>query len=238
MELEIEGGRRPWRRASSALERRPVRLVFSLAVLLAGTLLLALVSPWTEALGATTGALCVWLAARSDPWTWPLGIANNLLYLVVFWRSRLYADALLQVVYAAISVYGMWRWRGGATARVRPVERATRLELAIVAAAALAASVGLGFALRAHTDSDVPWVDAATTAVSLAAQWLMSRRLIENWYVWIAVDLVYVPLYLYKDLDVTAGLYFVFLLLCFGGLRHWRAELATAGAGGAPPRSQ
>jgi nicotinamide mononucleotide transporter len=232
MGVGIEGARRQLALASAALDRPSNRLRFSLAVLLAGTAALALLSPWSEALGATTGALCVWLAARSDPWTWPLGIANNLLYLVIFWGSRLYADALLQLVYAAISVYGIWRWRGGASgAAVRPVERASRAELVAVAAAALVATVALGFVLVAHTDSDVPWADAATTAVSLGAQWLMSRRLIENWFLWIAVDLVYVPLYVYKGLHVTAGLYFVFLLLCLAGLRHWRAELASAPAG-------
>ena len=137
MGVGIEGARRRLALASAALDRPSNRLRFSLAVLLAGTAALALLSPWSEALGATTGALCVWLAARSDPWTWPLGIANNLLYLVIFWGSRLYADALLQLVYAAISVYGIWRWRGGASgAAVRPVERASRAELAAVAAAA------------------------------------------------------------------------------------------------------
>jgi len=217
--------------APAGLEDGRVRLLFAAAVLVAGTALLARVSPWTEALGATSGALCVWLAARSDFWTWPLGIANNLLYLVVFWESRLYADSVLQLVYAAISVYGIWRWRSGrGAAAVRPVERARPRELALVGAAALLAAAALGFVLGAHTDSDVPWADAATTAVSLAAQWLMSRRLLENWYLWIAVDLVYVPLYLYKGLHVTAGLYFVFLLLCLSGLRHWRAELAAARA--------
>ncbi len=207
------------------------RLALSLLLLTAGTYALTWVSPWTEALGATTGALCVWLAARSDPWTWPLGIANNLLYLVVFWRSRLYADALLQLVYVAISLYGIWRWRSGrGAARVRPVERAGAAELALVGGAAAALAALLYSTLARHTDSDVPALDAITTATSLAAQWLMSRRLLENWWVWIAVDLVYVPLYVYKGLHVTAVLYGVFLLLCISGLAGWRRELEAARA--------
>ena len=229
----IESARRGLATASAALDDGRNRLLFSVALLAVGTVALARVSPWSEALGATTGALCVWLAARSDFWTWPLGIANNLLYLAVFWGSRLYADALLQLVYAAISVYGIWRWRAGrGAAAVRPVERASARELGLVALAALVGAAGLGLVLTGHTDSDVPWADAATTAVSLAAQWLMSRRMIENWYLWIAVDVVYVPLYVYKGLHVTAGLYFVFLLLCLVGLRHWRGELAAARDGG------
>jgi nicotinamide mononucleotide transporter len=195
--------------------------------LVAGTAALALVSPWTEALGAATGAVCVWLAAVSDPWTWPIGIANNLLYLVVFWHSRLYADALLQLVYVGISIYGIWRWRGGG-GRVRPVERGSRTELGLVALAVAAAAVGLWRLLAAATDSDVPAWDGLTTATSLGAQWLMSRRVLENWWVWIAVDLVYVPLYVYKGLFVTAGLYALFLALCVLGLRDWRRELDAA----------
>jgi len=201
----------------------------AVAILLAGTALLALVSPWTEALGASTGAVCVWLAAVSDPWTWPIGIANNLLYLVVFWGSGLYADAGLQLVYAAISVYGIVRWRSGrGTAAVRPVTRGRARELGLTAAAMVAAGASLWLLLERATDSQVPAWDGTTTAMSLGAQWLMSRRVIENWWLWIAVDLVYVPLYLWKGLHVTAGLYAVFLGLCVLGLVGWRRELAAS----------
>lgn len=200
----------------------------SLAILVVGTLLLARVSPWPEALGATTGAVCVWLAAVSDPWTWPIGIANNLLYLVIFREAGLYADAGLQLVYAAISVYGIVRWRSGrGAAPVRPVSRGSALELGVTAAAIAVAAVGLWLLLDRATDSQVPAWDGATTAMSLGAQWLMSRRVLENWWLWIAVDVVYVPLYLWKDLEVTAGLYAVFLLLCILGLADWRRELAA-----------
>ena len=211
----------------TAAERTRARRLVSLAILLAGTALLALVSPWTEALGASTGAVCVWLAAVSDPWTWPIGIANNLLYLVVFWGSGLYADAGLQLVYAAISVYGIARWRSGrGAAPVRPVTRGGAVELGATAAAVVAAGCGLWLLLDRATDSQVPAWDGTTTAMSLGAQWLMSRRVLENWWLWIAVDLVYVPLYLWKGLQVTAGLYAVFLLLCLLGLADWRRELA------------
>lgn len=208
--------------------RTEPRRTLALVLLLAGTPLLALVSPWTEALGATTGVVCVWLAARSDFWTWPVGIANNLLYLVVFWQSRLYADALLQVVYVAISLYGIWRWRSGrGEAAVRPVERATGAEKGVVFALVGALAIAFALGLARWSDSDVPWADGLTTALSLGAQWLMSRRMLENWWVWIVADLIYVPLYLYKGLHVTAGLYAVFLLLCISGLVEWRRELET-----------
>ena len=204
------------------------RRLLSLALVLAGSLALSLVSPWTEAIGAATGAVCVWLAAVSDPWTWPLGIANNLFYLVVFWGSGLYADALLQIFYAAISVYGIYRWTTGrGAARVRPVERGSRVELAGTALTIGAAAVVFWLVLERWTDSTVPAWDGLTTAMSLGAQWLMSRRVIENWWLWIAVDLLYVPLYVYKGLWVTAGLYALFLGLCVLGLVDWRRELTA-----------
>lgn len=186
-------------------------------------------SPWLEAVGASAGAVCVWLAAVSDAWTWPIGIGNNLLYLVVFWRSKLYADALLQLVYVGISLYGIWRWRGGG-GRVRPVERGRPLELALVATAVAASTLVLWRVLAGATDSDVPGWDALTTSMSLGAQWLMSRRILENWHLWIAVDVVYVPLFVYKELYVTAGLYAFFMALCLLGLRDWRRELAASAA--------
>ena len=208
---------------------RARRRLLALAAIAGGSLALAPLSPWTEAVGAATGAVCVWLAAVSDPWTWPIGIANNLLYLVVFWRAGLYADALLQLVYVAISIYGIWRWRAGGGG-VRPVTRGGRAELAATAAAVVVAALVLWRLLAATTDSDVPQWDGLTTAMSLGAQWLMSRRILANWHVWIAADLVYVPLYVYKGLFVTAGLYALFLALCLLGLRDWRRELAGARA--------
>ena len=207
------------------------RRLLSLALVLAGSLALSWVSPWTEAIGAATGAVCVWLAAVSDPWTWPLGIANNLFYLVVFWGSGLYADALLQIFYAAISVYGIYRWTTGrGAARVRPVERGSRVELAGTALTIGAAAVVFWLVLERWTDSTVPAWDGLTTAMSLGAQWLMSRRVIENWWLWIAVDLLYVPLYVYKGLWVPAGLYALFLGLCVLGLVDWRRELTATPA--------
>ncbi len=203
--------------------------ILILGTALATVLLLYLTSP-TEALGATTGALCVWLAAESDPWTWPVGIANNALFLVLFWRSGLFADAGLQVIYILVSLYGMWRWRSGrGAARVRPVARTPLVEGVIVAVCSVLGTIGLAWYLGAHTPSSVPWGDATTTVLSLAAQWLMSRRFLENWWIWIVADVIYVPLYLAKNLQVTAVLYVVFLLMSVAGLRGWLVEAHTTG---------
>lgn len=215
-------------RKESEVDRIRFRRLASIAILALGSAALSLISPWTEAIGAATGAVCVWLAAVSDPWTWPIGIANNLFYLVIFWSSGIYADALLQIFYAAISAYGIYRWTSGrGQAKVRPVERGSRAELAATGLAMAVAAAVSWLVLRRWTDSTVPAWDGVTTAMSLAAQWLMSRRVIENWWLWIAVDLLYVPLYVYKGLWVTAGLYALFLALCVLGLVDWRRELAA-----------
>lgn len=189
--------------------------------------------PWTEAVGVSTGAVCVWLAAVSDPWTWPIGIANNLFYVVIFWRVGLYGEVALQLVFASIAVYGIWRWRGRRAGEVRPVVRGSRGELALVGAVIVVLGVVFWRILAGATDSTVPGWDGSTTAVSLAAQWLMSRRVIENWWLWIAVDVVYVPLYAYKGLLSTAALYAVYMALCVLGLRDWRRELEAQRAAAA-----
>jgi nicotinamide mononucleotide transporter len=183
----------------------------------------------TEALGFVTGALCVWLLARQIIWNWPIGIANNALYLIVFLRSGLYGDAGLQVVYMILGAYGWWTWL-----RVTP----GRAELAITRTgpqtwawlipATGAAAITLAFLLARFTDSTVPGWDGFTTALSLAAIFGQSRKYVESWWIWIAADLIYIPLYIYKNLWLTSVLYLVFLTLCVIGLREWRTALREA----------
>lgn len=185
---------------------------------------------WLEILGFATGVACVWLLVRENVWNWPVGIANNLFYLIVFYRSGLYADSGLQVGYVAISIYGWWHWlHGGAGHGRLAVGRIGAGEALAVAGATAAATAGLAALLARFTPSTVPFSDALTTALSLAAQYLQARKFLENWWVWIAADLLYIGLYLYKDLALTALLYAVFLALCVAGLRSWRRHLAPAG---------
>ena len=120
----------------------------------------------------------------------------------------------------------MWRWRAGrGAARVRPVARTPRTEALVVLAVALAGTAALGWYLGRYTPSTVPWGDAVTTVLSLAAQWLMSRRFLENWWIWIAADVIYVPLYLSRQLPLTAVLYAVFLGMCLMGVREWNRSM-------------
>lgn len=183
----------------------------------------------TEALGFASGALCVWLVARQHIANWPLGIANCLLFVLLFTQAGLYADAGLQFVFIALGLYGWWNWvRGdGAAADTLPVRRTTRGEwtgLAIAGAAALAAITWL---LVTATDSEVPFWDALTTVLSLLATYGQCRKRLESWWLWIAADIVYVPLYAYKGLYLTSILYIGFMALCVAGLANWRRSMAA-----------
>ncbi|WP_432828347.1 nicotinamide riboside transporter PnuC [Dactylosporangium sp. CA-092794] len=181
---------------------------------------------WAELLGFASGLATVYLVVRQHIANWPLGIANVLLLMVAFWHAGLYGDAWLQVVYVVLGAYGWWRWSTGAL--VQRVRTTTRAEWWWLGAAGVGLTVVLWWYLDRFTESTVPWPDAATTAVSLLATYGQTRRLVESWWLWIAVDVVYVPLYGYKNLWLTALLYLVFLALCGLGLRAWRAELRAA----------
>lgn len=182
----------------------------------------------TEVLGFLTGVVNVWLLARQVLWNWPIGIANNLLYLVVFVRSGLYGDAGLQLIYAAMGAYGWWTWSHPAPGRgdLR-VTRTSRATWTWLMPATAAAAIALAFFLRRFTDSTVPNWDALTTALSLAATYGQTKKLLESWWIWILVDVIYIPLYIYKGLWLTSALYAIFMILCVVGLRAWQKALAT-----------
>ena len=180
----------------------------------------------TEVLGFLTGVINVWLLARQVLWNWPVGIANNLLYLVVFLRSGLYGDAGLQLIYAAMGAYGWWTWSHPAKGRAAlTVTRTTRETWMWLVPATVIAAVALSFFLRRFTDSTVPNWDALTTALSLVATYGQTKKLLESWWIWILVDVIYIPLYIYKGLWLTSALYAIFMILCVVGLRSWQKAL-------------
>lgn len=180
---------------------------------------------WTEVLGFGSGAYCVWLVARQHIANWPVGIANNLFFILLFTGSGLYADAGLQVVYIALALYGWWSWTAGPGGDGLPVRRTDPRTWWWLTVAGTTSTVLLTVFLGRMTDSTVPFWDALTTALSLAATYGQCRKLIESWYLWIAADLVYIPLYVYKSLYLTSLLYAGFLALCIVGLLNWRRDV-------------
>ncbi|MGS2615186.1 nicotinamide riboside transporter PnuC [Micromonospora sp. LZ34] len=183
-----------------------------------------------ELLGFATGVLNVWLVARQRIANWPVGIANVLLLMLLFRTAGLYADAGLQLVYVGLGLYGWWAWRYGGARRTRlTVSRTGGREWWALAVAGVALTGGLWALLSRATYSTVPLPDALTTALSLLATYGQTRKRVESWWLWITADLIYIPLYAYKGLYLTAVLYLVFLGLCVLGLREWRAALRRQG---------
>ena len=179
---------------------------------------------WLELIALVLSLAMVALNMRVNPLGWPLAIVSSLLYFLVFWDSRLYGEASLQIFFAIVALWGWWQWlRGtmddGGRLRVRSLPR--HAAFACLAALALAWPA-LALFLRHYTDSDVPWFDAFPTAGSLVGQWLLGRKYIENWLVWLGVNLVSVGLFAFKGLWLTVLLYALFVLLSVIGWRAWR----------------
>ncbi|MGB3616777.1 MAG: nicotinamide riboside transporter PnuC [Catalinimonas sp.] len=189
---------------------------------------------WLELTAAVLSLLCVWLGVRQHSGTWPLAMLGAALYAVVFFRARLYADAGLQCAYFALSLYGWYAWRFGTRgATDSTVLRPVRLPRAWVLPLVVLAAVGtalLGWSLARYSDTDVPYVDAGTTVVSLIAQYLLSRKYVENWLVWIGVDAVATGVYVYKGLWFTCGLYAVLIVLAWHGYRTWERDRRVVAA--------
>lgn len=182
---------------------------------------------WAELLGFATGLWCVALVATRNVLNFPVGIANVALLLLLFAEARLFADAGLQLVFIAMGLQGWWLWlrdRGSQHEAVA-VTRAGRAELFRVLALCLVLAAAL-YLLLTWAKGSVPVLDALITSLSLAAQWLLNRRKLEHWYFWITVDVISIPVYVYKELYLVALLYAIYLGLCIGGLQAWRRALA------------
>ncbi len=170
--------------------------------------------------------VAVYLMTRQIIWCWPLGMVSVTLYAAVFYDARLYADMGLQGLYFALAVYGWWAWlRGGVDhgeLEVSLTERRTRVVLVV---AATLGGILLGQTLTRFTNASLPFMDSLLTSFSIAAQWMQTRKLLESWLVWLAVDVFYVGMFLYKELYLTAGLYTVFLVLAAMGFTQWRRSM-------------
>jgi len=180
---------------------------------------------WT---GAVFGVVGVWLTTREVVWCWPVGLVNVSLSALVFFHFHLYASAALQLVYVALSVYGWYEWLHGGKGDGRlAVSRTPPRWLAGLALGGAVFALALGSFLRYRTDAALPFWDAGTTAFSLVAQWMITRKWLESWLVWIPVDVVYVGMYLSQRLHAFAALYAVFLVLAVLGLLEWRRSMAS-----------
>ena len=181
-----------------------------------------------EMIAMLTGLAGVWLTIRQSPWCFPVGIVNVAIYSYLFFSPgvQLYADALLQCVYILLLIYGWYRWttRHETDNTTAPVNIDASSSIKVLIVVSVSTCI-LGFFLSHYTNASFPWLDSALTCISLAAQWMVAKKHIENWIVWIVVDLVYVPLYLVKHLPLTALLYAIFMLMAVKGYRDWKLHL-------------
>jgi nicotinamide mononucleotide transporter len=184
-----------------------------------------------EVVATISGLLCVVLTMRQNIWCWPAGLAQIAIYIYLFSVVRLYSDVLLQVIFLILQFYGWHNWlHGGKDHGELKVARLGRAGMALWLGVAAAGTVALGASMRALTDASLPFWDAGATTLSLIAQWLMTKKLLECWLFWIAVDVLSVGIYLAKGLYLTAGLYAVFLCLATGGLLEWTKSYRTLAA--------
>ena len=183
-----------------------------------------------EGIAAVFGVVSVYLSTRQNIWSWPTAIVNVGLYTIVFYQGRLYGQMALQPIYLVLSAYGWYQWlHGGAHRSELRVTRASPRLLVTLGVLNLAAWIALAAILR-RTDAALPWLDALLTTTSLVAQWMMTRKILENWVLWIAVDLVYVPMFISQKLYATAMLYAAFLVLALRGVVEWRRSITAPAA--------
>ncbi len=183
---------------------------------------------WMEIAGFLTTVFGIWLTTKRSLLCWPITLAADIFYLVVFYRAQLLSDALLQIFFLAFTLYGWWHWWRGYRAegevRVAPLAIPSLL---IALAAGVAGSFVLGeLAKRLH--AALPFLDATLTSFSLVASWWGARKHIANWWLWIVVDVIYIGEYLYKHLRATAVLYAILVALAVLGMRDWRRAPTTA----------
>ena len=188
-----------------------------------------LAANWLEDAGVVTTLVGIWLTTRRNLACWPVVLISDVIYLIVFYRVQLYSDALLQIFFLAFTLYGWWYWWRG----VREVGevRIVRLPLSNLLAGLAAGAVGgvvLGFAMKQIHGTALPFLDAFLTSYSLVASWWGARKHIANWWLWIAVDIVYIGEYLYKGLRSTAVLYALLVALAALGLRDWRRAASAS----------
>lgn len=184
--------------------------------------------PPMEAWGFATGGICVWLVVREHMWNWPIGLANNVVFFALFWHGRLYADMGLQVVYFGLGLFGWLNWLFGGPGRTMlPITRTTSREWLCLAVGIAAGTWALREILLV-VNGAAPLADALTTALSLGAQYLLCRKRLENWWLWIIADVIYIPLYFTRGLALTAVLYAIFLVMCVIGLRAWTRTWTAA----------
>ena len=179
---------------------------------------------WLEVIGVITGLLCVYLAAVNNILNWPIAMISVGIYIFIFFHARLYADMGLQFYFMAMNIYGWYYWsRKPATDKKAPVVLITKKEIIFSLIAIVLATYILGSILK-YTPALYPYIDSFCTACSLVAQVFLARKVLENWLIWIFVDFIYVGIYIFKGLNLTAIMYFIYIGIALMGYVDWKKD--------------
>ena len=183
-----------------------------------------------EVAGVISGLLCVYLAAKNIIWNWPLAIISVSIYIFIFYDSHLFADMGLQVYFLAVNIYGWYFWsKKPATATKTPVTSIKQREAVLSALAIVIFTFLLGWLLYNHTTASYPYIDSFCTACSIVAQFFMARKVLQNWLLWVFVDIIYVGIYLFKGLHLTAIMYAIYVVIALIGYLDWKREYRKQG---------
>ena len=181
-----------------------------------------------ELIGTVFGLACVILCVRQSIWNWPVGLVQVAMYAWIFYHARLYSDFVLHLIYIALQIYGWISWQRGRRSggsgddESLPVTRLTVGGLAMWLIASGTATIVIGYAMHRYAGAAIPYGDAAILVLSLVAQFLLARKVLETWAFWIVVDVLALGVYTAKELYITTGLYAVFLVLAILGWQQWR----------------
>jgi nicotinamide mononucleotide transporter len=182
-----------------------------------------------EKIAVACGLANVYLTVRQNIWCWPVGVVMVSLYIYIFFHTKLYSDAGLNVFFLVMQFYGWYVWTRDGVDHSRSLTAVTRLSRRgwlMTLSGVVAWTAGVGTLMRRYTDAAAPYPDSFTTILSVIAQFLLTRKILDNWTLWIVADAVYIVVYAYKSLYWTAGLYAIFLALCVQGYREWRVTLS------------
>lgn len=176
-----------------------------------------------QIIGTLLGLLYLWLEYKANIWVWIIGAIMPLVHGILYLTSGIYADAAMQLYYVAAGIYGLVVWRRAPKKKDDGIIKHTpRSWIVSLVAVYAVLHVAIYFFLTEYTDSRVPVFDSMSTALSIVAMWMLSRKLVEQWLVWLVVDMISVGLYIYKGIPVTAGLYTLYCILAVVGYMRWR----------------
>ena len=192
---------------------------------------------YLEILGTLVGLIYLWLEYRASIWLWVANVVMPAIYVVVYYQAGLYADFGINIYYLLVSVYGiLYWWKGRQGGDVQSSKEVQELAIshtpgqmwARLGIISLALFLLIAFILISSTDSTVPWLDSFTTALSIVAMWMLARKYVDQWLVWIVVDAVSAGLYIYKELYFTAGLYALYTVIAYFGYVEWKRLMKSS----------